>query len=237
MAGIADILGRLAAPVADDVARAAAEFGDDAVRSILKATPAMRKRLADLAEKRVKSSATSRMKKETFTNPKTGRASRAITSNQDDIDREAMMRIRDYAIGGENPMDYLGPYGKSVNKDIYDFVDMGDGIPDFAARSSMASRFADESGALKRLEQQRAFRMQRGYEPGNDDEYQNAVLSIASGKLPESLSNSIEVGRRLNNLTQTAKSDVADLVLDADVPTLVRQLQMMNALRSMGGIQ
>jgi hypothetical protein len=40
-------------PYADDVARAAAEFGDDAVRSILKATPAMRKRLASLADRQL----------------------------------------------------------------------------------------------------------------------------------------------------------------------------------------
>jgi hypothetical protein len=43
-------------PYAEDVARAASEFGDDAVRSIMKATPAMRKRLAALAEKRIVSS-------------------------------------------------------------------------------------------------------------------------------------------------------------------------------------
>jgi len=74
MSALSDIVSKLAAPAAEAVTRAAAEFGDDAVRSILKATPDMRKRLAELAEKRVASSATA------FNKKLAGRANRKNTS-------------------------------------------------------------------------------------------------------------------------------------------------------------
>lgn len=240
---IADKVLKALSEYGDDVVRAGSEFGDDAVESVLRLNPAMRKRLAALVEKRVASSAGARAKKEMSVNPRTGRASRAIFSGQEDIESKAMQRIRDYGINDESPMDYLGPSAKPVDRDIYEFADIGDGLRDFASRFRGASSWKDEASAIDRLAlRQKNFR-DMGYGPEVNNDYQDTVLSIASGTVPDKMNNAIAVGKRLNDLmqaaypdpTQRAVRDAADLVLDADVPAMLSQMQLLNLLRKIGG--
>jgi hypothetical protein len=208
--GLGEILGRLAAPVADDVARAAAEFGDDAVRSIMKTTPAMRKRLAALAEKRLSSdSVISDIGGRNIQKDATA-IERYLTKHMtpDSVKNRKFITTDPETDVFGDALTTLDGWKKGSANGLWD-------IPSTVLQD-LPKKIGEEATALSRLGAAR-----NNFTPGStlfdraDDAYKDAVNSIISGRVSPYIA---------DELTAAARADRLNEVID-NLPRLASRVQ------------
>ena len=231
MAGIADILGRLAAPVADDVARAAAEFGDDAVRSLMKTTPELRKRLASLAENRL------------------SRWALRGTEGRGGLDNDFGMRgaedlraaAKYLSRGGvmdlsEDYIPRVGSFGAILKKSqeaqdparAFELATRLRGRPaqDIVTATAMYGP-KSEAAALEAIKD------------ASRPAYENAVLRIASGEMPAEVGQLITMQSRAQRLSDVLQGLQVrgGAPRTVNMPVVSGQTELLSILRALGGAQ
>jgi hypothetical protein len=247
MAGIADILRRLAAPVADDVARAAAEFGDDAVRSIMKTTPAMRKRLAALAERQM------------------GVAAKRSKNYAEDLDFSDSRGLEESGRGLNSLFkDLVGDSGRLFGADPFvvgtssrihgmvplkDYSDVRNKIADIAIRSKRnADVPVDVEKAISYLDLEKKIAARNADRFVNSDmskafdvasnNYNDAVMSVATkGRLPGRVTEAKSRTEDLNKILSNFSEDVLYDTGPGNIEPAVNQARLAALLRMIGDAQ
>ena len=281
--GTGDILRGLVDPVAGRVARAVGEFGDDAVRSVMKLNPEMRKRLAALAEKRIVSSAAPKFRAssggpiEQQENEIVKTLTKYFTKGVDDVN----VRIPSILAAPESRMemlpvahviDDLTRLAPNKRRGIAQLSNLGD---DEISALSRRDDFKKE--ALRRLDVERRFF--NDYPDAAEgvtiadalaalpesrmadvaaQEYQDAVLGIASGKIPQGMTAEINIAKRAKVLDDALYADISRRAKEyakkygrlpnsnniaitrlerTNLPALTSQLDLVSLLRAIGDSQ
>jgi len=264
--GTGDILRGLVDPVASRVARAVGEFGDDAVRSVMKLNPEMRKRLAALAERRVVTSAAPKVlasSGRTIEQPETEivkTLTKYFTKGVDDVS----VRIPSILDTPKSRMEMIPVswivedftrLAPNKRQGIAQLSKLGD---DELAAISRRDDFKNE--ALRRLEVERRYLNDYpeeldggtvadalGFESEMADaaaqEYQDAVLGIASGKIPQGMLAEMNISKRAKTLDAALNAGrpssgiVKPRLERINLPALTSQLDLVSLLRAIGDSQ
>jgi hypothetical protein len=221
-------------PYAEDVARAASEFGDDAVRSILKATPAMRKRLASLADRQMGVAA----------KQSKNYASKSSESSVLENVGSSLRDLFDDFDGAPN----LGTRGDVVFDSVWmkeqvpyqDYRDWKQTLGEIAFRAKQdAAKPIDAAEALSSLEQQ-ARRWPAGTVTGDiaQKSYNDAVLGLATrGELPNRLVEARNRGDALSRIFSNTQEDDIYANGPGNIVPAINQARLSALLRMIGDAQ
>jgi hypothetical protein len=259
MSALSDIVSKLAAPAAEAVTRAAAEFGDDAVQSLVKATPAMRKRIAALAERQAKRAINKANdktllqqldyeKRNLVTDGPLTDIRRRVAKENSSKAAEALNRMFDSGVTPDSSVTQVGP----LIQGDWGTLKQPKYVLDSLSAANKAQK-VDDLAALKQLEDDVTYWRTPGW--GNDPEmealaagaqkdYTDAVLGLATkGEIPKEMTAYLRAlqnrGSGLSAIDEGLKRSF-DLGVDYALPNIapaIDQARMLSILRMIGDAQ